>query len=121
MAHWGTGGKETKRQATLREGIICYPSDILRPNGLCFPLPSFWPRALVPLFFGHKLFTRHIEQAACQVLKPAHRPYRLRPRHRLSGGAWTFVALDPDTKLVPAYHVGKRSRPPAVAFRTKPT
>jgi len=32
------------------------------------------------------------------------------------GGQWTFVALDPDTKLVPAYHVGKRSRPHAVAF-----
>jgi hypothetical protein len=28
-------------------------------------------------------------------------------RRRL-GDQWTFVALDPDTKLVPAYRVGKR-------------
>jgi hypothetical protein len=32
------------------------------------------------------------------------------------GDQWTFVALDPDTKLVPAYHVGKRTRDNAVAF-----
>lgn len=32
------------------------------------------------------------------------------------GDMWTFVALDPDTKLVPAYRVGKRTRPHAVAF-----
>jgi IS1 family transposase len=36
-------------------------------------------------------------------------------RSRL-GDVWTFVALDPDTKLVPAYRVGKRTRPHAVAF-----
>ncbi|MGQ0741333.1 MAG: IS1 family transposase [Alphaproteobacteria bacterium] len=43
---------------------------------------------------------------------------RLRPgddRQRL-GDQWTFVALDPDTKLVPAYRVGKRTRENAVAF-----
>jgi IS1 family transposase len=34
------------------------------------------------------------------------------------GDMWTFVALDPDTKLVPAYRVGKRTRPHAVAFMT---
>jgi len=38
-------------------------------------------------------------------------------RNRL-GDMWTFVALDPDTKLVPAYRVGKRTRPHAVAFMT---
>ncbi|MGO8914710.1 MAG: IS1 family transposase [Stellaceae bacterium] len=32
------------------------------------------------------------------------------------GDQWTFVALDPDTKLVPSYRVGKRSRSNAVAF-----
>ena len=32
------------------------------------------------------------------------------------GDMWTFVALDPDTKLVPAYRVGKRTLPNAVAF-----
>lgn len=32
------------------------------------------------------------------------------------GDQWTFVALDPDTKLVPSYRVGKRTRENAVAF-----
>src|SRR3984957_11511725 len=36
-------------------------------------------------------------------------------RSRL-GDMWTFVAIDPETKLVPAYRVGKRTRPNAVAF-----
>jgi hypothetical protein len=38
-------------------------------------------------------------------------------RQRL-GDQWTFVAIDPDTKLIPAYRVGKRSRENAVAFMT---
>lgn len=32
------------------------------------------------------------------------------------GDMWTFVALDPDTKLVPVYRVGKRTAPNARAF-----
>lgn len=32
------------------------------------------------------------------------------------GDVWTFVALDPDTKLVPTYFVGKRTRASAVEF-----
>jgi IS1 family transposase len=32
------------------------------------------------------------------------------------GDMWTFVALDPDTKLVPTYRVGKRTAPVARAF-----
>jgi IS1 family transposase len=32
------------------------------------------------------------------------------------GDMWTFVAIDPDTKLVPTYRVGKRTRTHAVAF-----
>ncbi len=32
------------------------------------------------------------------------------------GDQWTFVAIDPDTKLVPAYRIGKRTKPHAVAF-----
>jgi IS1 family transposase len=32
------------------------------------------------------------------------------------GDQWTFVAVDPDTKLVPAYLVGKRDLPTATAF-----
>lgn len=38
-------------------------------------------------------------------------------RSRL-GDMWTFVALDPETKLIPAYRVGKRTRQNAVAFMT---
>ena len=34
------------------------------------------------------------------------------------GDQWTFVALCPDTKLVPAYHIGKRTKPHAIAFMT---
>lgn len=37
------------------------------------------------------------------------------PRARI-GDQWTFVALDPDTKLVPSYLVGKRTRDNAVDF-----
>jgi IS1 family transposase len=32
------------------------------------------------------------------------------------GDQWTFVAIDPQTKLVPSYLVGKRSRDNAIAF-----
>jgi IS1 family transposase len=32
------------------------------------------------------------------------------------GDQWTFVAIDADTKLIPAYRVGKRSKVNAVAF-----
>ena len=32
------------------------------------------------------------------------------------GDQWVFVALDPETKLIPPYLVGKRRRPEAVAF-----
>jgi transposase-like protein len=32
------------------------------------------------------------------------------------GDQWTFVAVDPETKLVPAYLVGKRDLPTATAF-----
>ncbi len=34
------------------------------------------------------------------------------------GDMWTFVALDPDTKLIPSYRVGKRNAGNAVAFMT---
>jgi len=37
------------------------------------------------------------------------------PRTRI-GDQWTFVAIDPDTKLIPAYLVGKRTRDNAVDF-----
>jgi IS1 family transposase len=33
-----------------------------------------------------------------------------------AGDFWTFVAIDPDSKLVPSYRVGKRTRENAVAF-----
>jgi IS1 family transposase len=34
------------------------------------------------------------------------------------GDQWTFVAIDPDTKLIPAHRVGKRDLPTATAFMT---
>ena len=34
------------------------------------------------------------------------------------GDQWTFVAIDPDTKLIPAYRVDKRTRETAVVFMT---
>jgi len=33
-----------------------------------------------------------------------------------AGDFWTFVAIDPETKIVPSYRVGKRTRENAVAF-----
>jgi IS1 family transposase len=33
-----------------------------------------------------------------------------------TGDMWTFVAIDPDTKLVPAYHIGKRTKHHATLF-----
>src|SRR5690242_8953392 len=42
---------------------------------------------------------------------------RLRPGESVrAGDFWTFVAIDPDTKLVPSYRVGKRTRDNAIAF-----
>ena len=38
--------------------------------------------------------------------------------HRRLGDQYTFVALDPETKIVPAYPVGKRDLPAATAFIT---
>lgn len=35
---------------------------------------------------------------------------------RRVGDMWTFVALDPDTKVVPCFRVGKRTRGEAAAF-----
>jgi IS1 family transposase len=32
------------------------------------------------------------------------------------GDAWTFVALDPDTKIVPTFHIGKRTKQHATIF-----
>jgi IS1 family transposase len=34
------------------------------------------------------------------------------------GDVWTFVAIDADTKLIPAFRTGKRDLPTAVAFMT---
>jgi IS1 family transposase len=34
------------------------------------------------------------------------------------GDKWTWVAIDPDSKLVPAYHVGQRQYSDAVLFMT---
>lgn len=34
------------------------------------------------------------------------------------GDHWTFVAIDPDTKLIPSYLIGKRSKSNVIAFMT---
>jgi len=44
-----------------------------------------------------------------QHLKPGDNRLRV-------GDQWTFVSLDPESKLVPSYRVGKRNRANAVAF-----
>ena len=72
-----------------------------------------------------KLMDEEMRDLSCQRLqvdeiwsyvgkKQAHlKPGDDRPR---LGDQWTFVALDPDTKLVPTHRVGKRTRKNAVAF-----
>jgi IS1 family transposase len=44
--------------------------------------------------------------------------HRVNERHAYTrtGDFWTWVALDPDTKLVPSYRVSKRGRSDALAF-----
>jgi hypothetical protein len=49
-------------------------------------------------------------------MKQAHIP-RFTDRTKV-GDQWTFVAIDPDTKLIPVYRVGKPTRETAVAFVT---
>ena len=51
------------------------------------------------------------------VGKKQARLQRTDDRVRL-GDQWTFVAIDSETKLVPAYRVGKRTREHAIAFMT---
>jgi hypothetical protein len=38
------------------------------------------------------------------------------PQRGEYGDAYTFVALDPDTKLVPCFHVGRRTAPDTAIF-----
>jgi len=48
--------------------------------------------------------------------KQAHiKPQDIRAR---VGDQWTFVAIDAQTKLVPCFRVGKRTKPHAIAFMT---
>jgi hypothetical protein len=49
-------------------------------------------------------------------MKQAHIPH-FTDRTKV-GDQWTFAAIDPDTKLVRAYRVGKRTHENAVAFMT---
>lgn len=51
------------------------------------------------------------------VQKKQARITRLDDRTRV-GDMWAFVALDPDTRLIPSYRVGKRTRENATAFIT---
>ena len=56
-----------------------------------------------------------VDEIWCYVGKKQRWVTREDDRSRV-GDMWTFVALDPDSKLVPAYRIGKRTRPNAVAF-----
>jgi IS1 family transposase len=56
-----------------------------------------------------------VDEICSYVQKKQTRVTRLDDRARV-GDVWTFVALDPDTKLIPAYRVGKRTHVDAVAF-----
>jgi IS1 family transposase len=51
----------------------------------------------------------------CRIKQAHIRPFTDRSK---IGDQWTFVAIDPETKLVPSYRVGKRTRESAVAFMT---
>ena len=72
-----------------------------------------------------KLMKEEMRDLSCQRLQVdeiwsyvGKKQGQLKPgddRSRL-GDQWTFVALDPDTKLVPTHLVGKRTRKNAVAF-----
>ncbi len=48
----------------------------------------------------------------------AKKQMRLKPDDNRAemGDQWTWVAIDPDTKVIPSYRVGKRTRENAVAF-----
>jgi hypothetical protein len=49
-----------------------------------------------------------VDEIWAYVGKKQARLTRTDDRSRL-GDMWTFVALDPDTKLIPSYRVGKRT------------
>ena len=56
-----------------------------------------------------------VDEIWAYVQKKQARVTKADDRQRV-GDVWTFVALDPETKLVPAYRVGKRTAPNARAF-----
>jgi hypothetical protein len=58
-----------------------------------------------------------VDEIWAYVGKKQARLTREDDRSRL-GDMWTFVALDPETKLVPTFRVGKRTGANAVAFMT---
>lgn len=83
-------------------------------------------RLLVQVGTGcHALMDGHMRNLSCKrvqvdeiwsyVQKKQRQVTKAEDRTRV-GDMWTFVALDPDTKLVPTYRVGKRTRLNAVAF-----
>lgn len=83
-------------------------------------------RLLVAVGRGcQELADRYIRNISCQYLQVDEiwtyiqkKQKHLTPKDdpRRVGDIWTFVALDPNTKFVPAYRVGKRDLPTATAF-----
>ena len=66
-----------------------------------------------------KLMDEQMRGLSCQsyVQKKQRQVTQTDDKSRV-GDQWTFVALDPDTKLVPAWRIGKRDLPTATAFLT---
>jgi IS1 family transposase len=56
-----------------------------------------------------------VDEIWCYVQKKQRHLTREDDPRRV-GDQWTFVALDHDTKLIPAYRVGKRDLPNTIAF-----
>ena len=58
-----------------------------------------------------------VDELWCYVGKK-QRQVTMRDDWRQVGDAWTFVAMDRDTKLVPCFRIGKRTKKEATAFVT---
>jgi len=73
---------------------------------------------------SERLLDEHIRDFSCSQLEADEQwMYILKRRHRVRkddpaevGDAWVWSAVDPDSKVIPAHHVGKRQLDDAIAF-----
>lgn len=71
-----------------------------------------------------RLLDEHMRDVHCEQIEADEQwMYVLKRRHRVRAGdsagvgdAWVWSAVDPDSKLIPAHHVGKRQLADAHAF-----